>query len=147
MSQVYTNYVKTGKVKVVFKDFQFLGNDSMAGAEYGRAVWELYPDQYYTWYQAMFTAQDQEGDQGFGNMASIDALVKKQLGSSMDVTKIDALITQKKSQYDTAIMADRSEGASMGINGTPAIIVGTQLLSGAQSYEAVSALIDAQLKK
>ncbi|MGE5541141.1 MAG: DsbA family protein [Bacillota bacterium] len=144
-SQLYENYVKTGKVKIVFKDFQFLGQDSMTGAEFARAMWEAYPDHFYEWYQAMFNAQDDEGDQGFGDLDSIKALTAKIQG--VDVNKVVALMNQKKSQYDAAIAADRDEGQAMGVNGTPALIVGTTLLSGAQPYATVAPLIDAQLKK
>ncbi len=143
--QIYTNYVQTGKVKVVMKDFQFLGNDSTTGAEYGRAVWATYPDKYYTWFIAMFNAQDAEGDTGFGNAASIQALIKTIPG--MDEAKVQANLDANKAAYDTAIAADRAEGASYGIQGTPSVIIGTTLLQGAQTYDAIAALIDAQLKK
>ncbi len=143
-AQLYENYVKTGKLRIVIKDFQFLGQDSADAALFGRAFWALYPDKYYIWFQAMFAAQDAEGDQGFGDLASIQALTKKMDG--VDVDKITALMNDKKTEFQAAIDADRAEGASMGVNGTPAIIIGTQLLAGAQPYDTVKALIDAQLK-
>jgi protein-disulfide isomerase len=80
------DYVETGKLKIVFKDFAFLGQDSITDAEYARAVWALYPDKYYQWREAMFKAQDAEGDQGFGDAASVDALTKKIAG--IDLTKV-----------------------------------------------------------
>ena len=144
-SQVYEQYVKTGKVKIVLKDFQFLGADSDTDAEFARAMWEAYPDKYYEWYKAMFVAQDDEGDKGFGDLASVQALTAKIPG--VDVAKVTKLMTDKKAEYDTKIAADRAEGQAMGINGTPAIIVGTKLLSGAQPLAAVKALLDAELKK
>jgi protein-disulfide isomerase len=146
LPQLYANYVQTGKLRIVFKDFQFLGADSMTGAEFARGVWELYPDQFYAWYEAMFNAQDDEGDQGFGDQASIVAMTKAQV-PAIDTDKVVALVAQKKAQYDAAIGADRSEGSSMGINGTPAIIIGTTLVGGAESYENIAPLIDAELSK
>jgi protein-disulfide isomerase len=143
-TQLYANYVKTGKLRIVFKDFQFLGNDSMTGAEFARAFWAAYPDKFYDWYQDMFVAQDQEGDQGFGNLASIQALTKSKF-PDVDVDRVTKLMNDNKAQYDAAIQADRSEGAAMGVNGTPAILIGTTLLAGAQPYATVSGLIDAQL--
>lgn len=125
---LYTNYVQTGKVKVVFKDFQFLGQDSQTAAEFGRAVWAAYPAQFYAWYTAMFEAQDQEGDQGFGDLDSIKALTAKIPG--IDVNHVVTLMNTNKAAYDAAIAADRSEGATLGVNGTPSVIVGTQLLTG-----------------
>ncbi len=143
--QLYDNYVKSGKLKIVFKDFQFLGDDSMTGAEYARAVWEAYPDHFYDWYKAMFAAQDDEGDQGFGDADSVKKLTATIPG--IDADKVAKLVADKKTQYDAAITEDRTEGASFGVNGTPALIIGTTLLSGAQPYSTVSGLIDAQLKK
>lgn len=145
IAQLNTNYVQTGKLRIIFKDFQFLGNDSITASEYARAIWDLYPDKFYTWYTAMFAAQDAEGDKGFGNLSSIDTLTKTIPG--IDVAKVDALIIQKKAQYDAIVSADRAEGDSFGVQGTPSVIIGTQMLQGGQSYEAIKALIDAQLQK
>jgi len=136
-------YVKTGKLRIVFKDFQFLGNDSMDAAVFGRALWEAQPDKFYDWYVAMFNAQDEEGDQGFGDLASVEKLAGTIQG--IDVAKVDALVQKNRSQYEQAITADRSEGAALGINGTPTIVVGNQLLTGMspdQFYSAISAQID-----
>lgn len=136
-------YVKTGKLKIVFKDFQFLGNDSMDAAVFGRALWESQPDKFYDWYVAMFDKQDDEGDQGFGDLASVEQLAGTISG--IDVAKVDALVKSKRADYEKAIMADRTEGASLGINGTPTIVIGDQLLTGMspdQYYAAISAAIE-----
>lgn len=76
---IIKNYVDTGKVKIVFMDFTFLGSDSVTAALYSRSVWKLYPDQYFAWRTAMYTAQDQEQDVGFGDADSIDQLDAKVL--------------------------------------------------------------------
>ena len=141
---IINKYVDTGKLKVVFKDFAFLGEDSITAAEYEHAIWALYPDKFYTWREAMYKAQDAEGDQGFGDAASIDALIKKIPG--LDDTKIRADITTNKKSYDDAIQADTKEGASFGVQGTPGFIIGTQSIDGAQQLSAFTAAIDSQLK-
>ncbi|CAN5738425.1 hypothetical protein BH11PAT2_BH11PAT2_00260 [soil metagenome] len=146
--QILENYVKTGKTKIVFKDFQFLGNDSLDAAVFGRALWESQPDKFYDWYVAMFNAQDEEGDKGFGTMSTIDTLAKTIPG--LDVAKVDALIKAKRPQYEQLASASRAEGAAMGINGTPSIIVGKTLFTGMspeQFYTGISAALDAELKK
>lgn len=140
---IIKNYVDTGKAKIVFKDFPFLGNDSITAALYGRAVWELYPDQYFLWRTAMYKAQDQEGDQGFGDAASIDILNATIPG--FNAAKITAAVAAKGAVYKTAIEADQQEGTSFGVNGTPGTIIGTQFVNGAQSYAAFAAAIDAAL--
>jgi len=144
--QILANYVKSGKTKVVFKDFQFLGQDSLDAAVFGRALWESQPDKFYDWFVAMFNAQDDEGDQGFGDMASIDKLAATIPG--LDVAKVDALVKSKRTQYEQVIAADRAEGAALGINGTPTVIVGNKLLTGLspeQFQSQITAELDSQL--
>jgi len=149
LPQLMSKYVETGKVKIYFKDFQFLGNDSITGAEFGRAVWALYPDSYYPWLTAMFTAQDAEGDTGFGTQDTIVAMTKQQV-PAIDTDKVVAYLNANKAAIDAAVSADRDEGASMGINGTPSIIVGQKLfyaLTPDQFASQISAEIDAELAK
>lgn len=142
MPVLIKDYVDTGKLKIVFKDYAFLGPDSLAAAEYKHAVWEMYPDKFYQWHEAMFEAQDEEHG-GFGNEASILELIKKIPG--MDANKLKALVAQKKAQYDAAIQADQQEGVKFGIQGTPGFIIGTQTIDGAVAPAQFKAAIDSQL--
>lgn len=144
LEQVFVNYVETGKVRIVYKDYQFLGPDSMTAAVFARAVWEAHPDLFHGWYKAVMTAQDEEHG-GFGDLASVTAVTRTVPG--VDVDRVLSLMESKKAQYEAAIAADRAEGAALGINGTPGAIIGTNLVAGAQSYASVAALIDAELAK
>ena len=145
MPTLIKNYVDKGKLQIVFKDFPFLGNDSTTGAEYEHAIWELYPTQFYAWRTAMFTAQDAEGDKGFGNATTIDQLITSKF-PQMDDAKIKAAITANKAKYDAAIDADKTEGGAMGVSGTPGFITGTTFIGGFDALSAFTAAIDAQLK-
>jgi protein-disulfide isomerase len=107
-------------------------------------MWEAYPDHYYEWFKAMAAAQDEEGDKGFGNLDTIKTLTAKING--VDVAKVEKLMNDKKTEYQAAIDADKAEGAAMGINGTPSVIVGTKLftaLTPAAFFSGISAAIDA----
>lgn len=146
--QLLKNYVDTGKTKIVLKDFQFLGKDSTAGALFGRALWHVNPAAFPAWYKAMFDAQDQEGDVGFGNLASIQKLAATIPG--IDVPAVMADLNANTAKYQAAIDADRQEGAALGVTGTPTVIVGTQAVTGlspAAYTQAISAALDKLLKK
>ncbi len=144
--ELIEKYVKTGKLKIYFKDFQFLGEDSTTAALFAQAVWETYPDQFYDWFKAMMDAQDDEGDQGFGDLASIEKLTKDKT-PGIDTAKIKSLMDSKKTEYMKIMNDSRAEASSFGINGTPSVIIGKKLLQGAVPYAQVSAEIDAELKK
>ncbi len=136
------DYVDTGKLKIVFKDYPFLSEDSMTAALYGRAVWELYPAKYWEWREAMFVAQDEEHG-GFGNESSIIELSGKIAG--IDAQALKAKVTQKLDAYTADIEADKTEGAGFGINGTPGFITGKTLIPGADSLANFKKAIDEQL--
>jgi protein-disulfide isomerase len=140
--QIMNDYVKTGKVKIVFKDFQFLGADSQTAGLAERAVWDVAPDKFYAWHKAMYDKQDSENS-GWGNKADILALTKS---VGIDSAKVEQLMTSKATEYQKAMDADKAEGGAFGINGTPGTIIGKNLISGAQPYAAVKQLIDLALQ-
>jgi protein-disulfide isomerase len=144
LPDIIKNYVDTGKVKVVFMDFTFLGQDSVTAALYNRSVWKLYPAKYFEWRTAMYKAQDQEGDQGFGDAASIDKL--DATISGLDAALIAADVKANTATYQAEVDADKAEAQKVGADATPAFVIGTQLIKGAYPYPTFQAAIDALLK-
>ncbi|MEK7212587.1 MAG: thioredoxin domain-containing protein [Patescibacteria group bacterium] len=142
--EIIKNYVDTGKVKIVFMDFAFLGNDSITAALYNRSVWKLYPNQYFAWRTAMYVAQDEEGDQGFGDVASIDKLNAKI--PDLDAAKIAADVEANKAVYQAMIDSDKAEAQKVGINATPSFIIGTEVIAGAYPFAKLQSVIDPLLK-
>src|SRR3989344_3180538 len=135
-------YVDTGKLKIVFKDFAFLSEDSTTAALYGRSVWALYQNKYWEWREAMYKAQDEEHG-GFGDEPSIVALMKTISG--IDAEKVKADVAANKAKYQAQIDADRAEGTSFGISGTPGFITGKTLIPGAAEISSFKSAIDPQL--
>ena len=144
LPQIVTEYVDTGKLKVVFMDFPFQGEDSITGALYSRAVWKLYPEQYHSWNIAMFIAQDEGGNQGFGDSASIDKLNATIAG--INAAKVAADVKANTSAYQAAIDVNKAEAQKVGINATPSFVIGTEMIQGAYPYANFKAEIDAALK-
>lgn len=145
LPQIVTDYVDTGNVKIVFMDFAFLGNNSNTAALYGRSIWKLYPSAYPEWRTAVYTAQDEAGDQNFGDATSMDAVNAAIAG--VDAAKVAADVKANKSAYQAAIDADKAEAQKAGINATPSFVIGTQVIQGAYPYPAFQAAIDAALNK
>lgn len=135
-------YVNTGKLKIVFKDYAFLSEDSTTAAVWGRAVWDVAPAKYWEWREAMYDAQDEEHG-GFGNEESIYNLTKGIAGLDADAVK--ARVVANYNEYFSVIEADKAEGTALGIQGTPGFITGKTLIPGAYPLSEFEAAIDAQL--
>jgi protein-disulfide isomerase len=141
--EIVKNYVASGKVAVVFKDFAFLGSDSTTAALYSRAVWALYPEQYFAWRTAMYEAQDAE-NAGFGDEASVKKLTAAIAG--IDAAKVAEAVVANKAAYQKALDADRVEAVNFGIGGTPSFITGAALIRGVSPYGTFEKAFDKQLK-
>ena len=138
MPQLIEDYVNTGKVKIVYKNYQFLGPDSQTAGLAARAVWEVAPNKFYDWHKSIFEKQDGENS-GWGNKADVLALTKS-LG--IDSAKVGQLMTSKATEYQKAIDDDKAEGAAFGINGTPAFIIGEEIISGFVPYTTLKKAVD-----
>ncbi len=145
MPQIVKEYVDTGKVKIVFKDYQFLGPDSQTLGQFSHAVWEAVPDKFYVWHKAVYDNQGTENT-GWATHEKIMSITAGALGQDT-ANKVDQLVKAKGSAYQKIMDADKAEGTSMGISGTPASIIGKQLVSGAQPYASFQSAIEAALKK
>ena len=145
LPDIIKNYVDTGKVKVIFMEFAFLGDDSTTAALYSQSIWKLYPSQYFAWRTAIYTAQDEEGNVGFGNAASIDTLNATIVG--IDAAKVAADVNTNKSVYQETLDADKAEAGKVGADATPSFVIGTKIIKGAYPYADFQAAIDAVLAK
>lgn len=143
LPQLIKEYVDAGKLRIVFKDFQFLGPDSQTAGLASRAVWETAPEKFGEWHRAMFDKQDDE-NAGWGNKEDILALTKTIPG--IDATKVEELMTTRSGEYQQEMDADAAEGNTQGVGGTPSFLIGKQMIVGAQPYETLKAAIDGELK-
>ncbi|HEY0010662.1 MAG TPA: thioredoxin domain-containing protein [Candidatus Paceibacterota bacterium] len=140
LSEVEKNYVANGQVRIVYKDFQFLGPESIEAAIYSRAVWEAHPDRWHEWFKRMLTGESESAP----SLAGMNE-ISTSLG--LDAARITQLMNDNKAKYQEAVDADRDEGIKFGVDSTPSTVIGKALIKGAQPIATVSAAIDAELKK
>ncbi|MBI3573801.1 thioredoxin domain-containing protein [Candidatus Kaiserbacteria bacterium] len=143
MPQLVKEYVDTGKVKIVFKDFQFLGTDSQTLGQFSRAVWDVAPDKFYEWHKAIYDKQGTENS-GWATHAKIMAITTGALGAN-GANTVDQAVTANGAAYQKEMDADKAEGTAFGINGTPGFIIGKQLVSGAVPYAEIQAAVETAL--
>ncbi len=143
LPQIIKDYVNTGKVRLVFKEYAFLGADSQTLAKFSRAVWNAVPAKYYTWHKAMYDNQGQENS-GWATEAKIMEITTKAIGVT-DANKSLVLFKANNAQYQQEIDASKAEGVNFGITGTPGTIIGKKYISGADTYANFKAAIDAEL--
>ncbi|RJR15012.1 DsbA family protein [Candidatus Microgenomates bacterium] len=147
LTQLIKDYVDTGKLKIVYRDFPLSFHDPMATKE---AV-------------AANCAREQSGDQTY--FAFHDEIFKRTTsnGNGLDDAKIQTIATDLGLNLSTfnsclsdpkqadEVKKDIADGTAAGANGTPTFVIGKStsdgtiegdLVVGAQPYEAFQAVID-----
>jgi protein-disulfide isomerase len=143
MPQIIQNYVDSGKVKIVFKDFAFLGPDSDALGRYGRAVWAVAPSRFYQWHKAVYENQGEENS-AWATTAEIRKITASVL-TPVQTSDVMRVAVANAIRYQKAMDADKKEGALLGVHGTPAMLIDNQMVTGYTPYMQMKAIVDAQL--
>ncbi|MDE2078931.1 MAG: DsbA family protein [Patescibacteria group bacterium] len=144
LPSLVSEYVNTGKLRIVFKDFVFLGPDSETAAEMSRAVWDTASSSYNAWQEAVYNHQGAEGS-GWASRTNLIALTRTIPG--IDADSVSSLMDKNASAYQAAVSADYAEGQKFGVSATPGFWIDGQSFSGAQSLAFFEQIINADLAK
>lgn len=137
---VVDQYVKTGKVKFVYRDFAFLGPESEDAAVAARCAGEQ--GKFWEYHDYLYSHQQGENEGAFAK-ANLKKFARAVAG--IDGVKFDACLDQER--YMNAVRADTAAGKSYGVTGTPATFINGRLVSGAQPLAQFVSVIEEELKK
>lgn len=135
LPQLEENYIKTGKVRLVFRDF---------------------PLSFHQYAQKAAEASECANEQGkfweyhnklYENQAAldVDSLKKYAKDLGLDSSKFDQCLDSGKMASE--VQKDFTDGQSYGVSGTPSFFINGIELVGAQPYSAFQQLIEQELNK
>ena len=139
---IITNYVKTGKVKILFKDYIILGQDSMNAANAAHCA----NDQKSFWkYHSMLYNNWAGEDTGWADLAHLHEFANT-LGLDMDV--FSTCMSDLK--WNELVNLSSIDGQKLGVSGTPTFFVIDQnndviKIVGAQHYDVFKQIFDSVL--
>lgn len=144
LPQIKEKYVKTGKVKFVYRDFPLVQIHNMAQkyAEAGECANE--EGKFWQMHDKIFEEQEKLGQ---GTVTGITAAdVKKwarEIG--LDGQRFDQCLDSGK--YAQEVGKDYNDGVAAGVSGTPGTFVNGRLVQGAVPYTQFEQIIEEELKK
>jgi protein-disulfide isomerase len=114
--QIVDKYVKTGKVKLVFRNFAFLGQESVwAGAAVECAKEQ---DKFWQMHDYLFSHQNDENQGAF----SKDNLKKLAADAGLDTAKFNVCFDSGK--YEAKVQSSAQESSKYGVISTPTTFIG-----------------------
>jgi len=137
--QIIQNYVNTGKVKLAFRNYAFLGPASTVAADASECANDQ--GKFWEFYNYLYKNQPSESDT---SMYNTDTLSKAAISLGMDGTKFSTCLNSKAD--DAKVQQDLADGQKAGVTGTPAFFINGTFINGAEPYSTFQTTIDAALK-
>lgn len=126
-------YVKTGKVKMVYRDYPLSFHPSaQPAAEAAECAGEQ--GKYWQYHDALFERQATLATLDYVGLAGELSLDKSSFKNCVDIRK-----------FAPEVAKDMADGTAAGVDGTPASFINGKLISGAVPYATFKAEIEAAL--
>ena len=140
---IVKNYVDTGKVKIIFKDYNIIGEDSVIASQGAHCAndqglfWEYHDILYSNW-----TGENN----GWASPENL-AIFAQQIG--LDTNKWSECM--KKGSHSQIILKSNDDARALELTGTPAFFIinsegKVSKLFGAQPFEVFKKIFDSQLE-
>lgn len=136
LPEIVKNYVDTGKVKYVLRDFPLnFHPNAKPAANAAECVREQGGDDMYFEYHDVL----------FANQETLDLDSLKKFAADFDIDQEEFASCVDDGKYNTEVDEDFAEGAKYGVQGTPTFFINGTYLSGAQPYANFEAAIEEAL--
>ena len=141
---IIKNYVETGKVKIIFKDYNIIGPDSIQASHGAHCANEQ--ELFWEYHDILYSKWTGENN-GWASPTNL-TMFAESIDADMD--KWTECMNAKK--YSKIIMDSNNDAKSLELTGTPAFFVinsngGVSKLFGAQPFEVFQKIFDAELEK
>ena len=134
-------YIKTGKAKMVYRNFAFLGPESTAAAEASECAKDQ--QKFWAFHDAIYNAEIADGQENNGNLKR-DLFVRLAGDVGMDTKVFGQCFDSGK--YKSKIQQDAVAAQTVGVNSTPTTFVNGEELRGALPFSDFQTAIEKYLK-
>jgi len=141
---ILTNYVETGKLKILFKDFIVVpGNDSVNAANAAHCANDQ--EMFWQYHSILYNNWDGEGT----GWASFERLHQFASTLGLDMDKFSECMSQSK--WKDLVLSSHADGRALGVDATPTFFIIDQnnealKITGAQRYDVFQEVFDSLLE-
>jgi len=134
LEQIDKNYIATGKARLEYRNFPFLGKESTTAA--GAAECAAEQNKFWAYHDALFDAQRSENSGAFTN----DKLKVLAMTASLDRASFNTCFDSGR--YDDVVQSEKAAGVNLGVNATPTFFVNGQRIADWRNYDEFAAAIE-----
>jgi protein-disulfide isomerase len=142
--ELFKNYVETGKVKVIFKDYTIIGPDSITAAHAAHCADEQ--GQFWKYHDTLYNNWNGENN----GWASSENLLRFASDIGLNIDQFSQCMIDSK--HTPIIVNSNQDAKDLGLTGTPAFfVIGSDnkvtKIGGAQPYDVFERIFNSELKK
>lgn len=137
MKQIEQDYVNTGKVRVQFRQFPFIGKESTSAAEASQCAADQ--GKFWNFETATFAAQRAENSGALSNAN----LKKIAAGIGVDTAMFNNCVDNDF--HKDSVQAEKKIGTDLGVKATPTFFVNGKQVADWRNYDSFKAMIDQAL--
>jgi len=143
-ASILSNYVDTGKVKLIFKDFTIIGPDSILAAQATHCANDQ--GKFWDFHNILYNKWDGENN----GWASLENLLSFAEEVGLDIDQFTNCMTDEK--YLPLVTASNQDARALGLTGTPGFfVIGKDnkigRISGAQPFNVFERIFETELQK
>lgn len=135
-------YIDTGKVQFVFRNFQFLGEDSITAAMIGKSIYQQNPDAFWKYYDLIYQHQKDENTV-WATPEFLLPLVKKHI-PEININQVNEEAKNKK--YQQEIEKENNYARSLQLDGVPALFINGRPVENPLDFREIKNTIEKELQ-
>jgi protein-disulfide isomerase len=144
LPRIRKEYIDTGKVKLVFRDFPLAGH-SMAVPAAMASGCAGDQGRFWDYHDKVYREQDRRAREGEVAEFRVNDLKRWAADLKLDAAVFDACLDSAK--YKPEVAADQAAATGIGLGGTPVFFVNGRALLGAHPFATFQKVIEEELKK
>lgn len=130
-------YAAAGLVRIVYRDYAFIGDESVVAAVAARAAGQQ--GKYWQFHDYLFGNQNGE-NKGWFSETRLQGIAQ---AIGLDLPAFNSARNDAELKQD--VLAETSQGRALGVTGTPTIAIGGQLRTDLTTYDKLEAAVEAAL--
>lgn len=139
--QLYEDYIKTGKVKMYFINYQFLGPDSLLAGTAGEIIYKQNPDAFWQFHKAMYEHQPPKDTIWATQDYLVDFVEENVDGIDVEQFAKDL----KEFKYFEEVKVDYEDAKHLSVESTPTIHIDGEKIDS--SYTHIKNYIDVRYEE
>lgn len=136
---IISDYVNQGKANLVFRNYAFLGQQSIWASEASECASEQ--GKFWQYHDWLYKNQAPESDLNYYSKSN---LIKYAGQVGLNTGQFASCLNSDK--YAKKVSDSLNEGKNAGVTGTPTVFINGKSIIGAQPYETFKAAVEAALK-